>query len=246
MEPTRLNQVVAVEKGVKTRTQLEITKAYHMAQKPVLFNGFTKSYQRLKEENENFPPENKLVEVKVTTLLNTVRKNMAELFDVTATKDWANCTAKADIVVDDVVLYPSVPATYLLFLEKQLVDMATFVKTLPVLDPTEEWNLDNVSNTYKTIATQTIKTKKVQKPLVLLEPTDKHPGNAIVITDDVNVGHWNNIKMSGAIKEEDREALVLRVEKLIKAVKFARETANYSVAPEINVSDRLLGWVFAK
>lgn len=246
METQRLNQVIAVEKGVKTRTQQEITQAYHLAQKPVLFNGFTKTYEAIKDGGENFPPENKLVEVKVPALLTKIRKNMAELFDITATKDWANCSAKADIVVDGTVLVADVPATHLLFLEKQLVDMATCVKTLPVLDPTEAWNLDNVSNTYKTMAIQTIKTKKIQKPLVLLAPTDKHPGQAQLITEDETVGNWNNIKMSGAITEQDREALVLRVEKLIKAVKFARETANFTPAPEVNVSDKILGWVFAK
>lgn len=246
MEKLRLNQVIAVEKNIKNRTQQNITVAYHKSQKPVLFNGFSKTYQPLKEENEKFPPENKLVEVKVTTLLKDVQNNLAELFDIEATKDYANCNAKADVTIDGVVLVSQAPATYLLFLEKQLTDLANSVKTLPVLDATEEWTFDTNSLTYKTIATQTIKTKKVQEALVLIPPTDKHPGQAVQVTNDINVGNWNNVKMSGAISEPDKQALTLRVESLIKAVKFARETANLTEAPEVNVSDKLLGWLFAK
>src|SRR5579863_8555557 len=124
MEKQRLNQVIAVEKNIKTRTQQAITVAYHKSQKPVLFNGFTKKYEPLSADGEQFPPENKLVEVKVTNLLQEVRNNLAELFDVEATKDYANCTAHADVVVDSQVLVAKAPATYLLFLEKQLTDLA--------------------------------------------------------------------------------------------------------------------------
>jgi hypothetical protein len=244
MEKLRLNQIIAVEKNIKNRTQQNITVAYHKSQKPVLFNGFSKTYKTIKEGGELFPPENKLVEVKVTQLLDEVRNNMAELFDIEATKDYANCTAKSDVTIDGVVLVEQAPATYLLFLEKQLTDMATFVKSLPVLDATEEWTWDGKSLTYKTAATQTIKTKKVQEALMLVPPSEKFPGQAVQITNDVNVGNWDNIKMSGAISEPQKQKLVLRVEKLIKAVKFARETANLTEAPEVNVSDKLLGWLF--
>jgi hypothetical protein len=42
--------------------------------------------------------------------------------------------AKADIKVGDAVIARDVPVTYLIWLEKQLVEMATVVGKLPVLD----------------------------------------------------------------------------------------------------------------
>lgn len=242
----KLNQVISVEKNVKTRTQQAITVEYHKSKKPVLFAGFTKSYTALREDGEKFPSENKLVETKVTNVLSAIQKNLAELFDIEATKDYANCNAKADVVVEGQVLVSQAPATYLLFLEKQLTDLATEFRSLPVLDATEEWKWDGVAFLYKTDATQTIKTKKIQKALVLMPPTEKHPGQAVQITEDETVGNWNTIKMSGAMTETDKQALVLRVETLIKAVKFAREAANLTEAPDQNISDKLVSWLFAK
>ena len=39
---------------------------------------------------------------------------MTEIFDLTARKDWSNCIARGDIVVDSVPLLVDVPVTYLL------------------------------------------------------------------------------------------------------------------------------------
>ena len=48
----KLNQIIAVEKGVKARTQRTVTDTYHACQKPALFNGFDKTYQPKDEEGE--------------------------------------------------------------------------------------------------------------------------------------------------------------------------------------------------
>jgi hypothetical protein len=85
--------------------------------------------------------------------------------DITATKDYANCHASADVVLDGQVLIQSAPATYLLFLEKQLSDLHTFVDKMPTLDETDDWTRDENSTLFKTAAIPTQRTKKVQKPL---------------------------------------------------------------------------------
>lgn len=41
------------------------------------------------------------------------------MFDVVATQDFANCQAKADVMVEGRVLIKDAPVTHLLFLEKQ-------------------------------------------------------------------------------------------------------------------------------
>ena len=64
------------------------------------------------------------------------------------------------MVVDGKVLLSQVPATYLLFIEKQLVDLHTFIKKLPVLDPSETWAFDPSADCWATEPVQTVKTKK--------------------------------------------------------------------------------------
>jgi hypothetical protein len=121
----KLNQVIAIEKGTKSRSLQDLTEAHHTLQKPALLAGIARTYRPKDEEGEQFPPESTRVQVKAEDVIRKTSEVLTKLFDVVATKDWANCTAKADVTVDGTVLLSQVPATYLLFLEKQLVDLHT-------------------------------------------------------------------------------------------------------------------------
>ena len=133
----RLNQIIAIEKGVKSRSFQELTEAHQELQKPALLSGIARTYRPKDEEGEQFPPESTRVQIRADDVIRQTVRVLTQLFDVTATKDWANTRARADVVVDGQTLLTQVPATYLLFLEKQLVDLHTFVKKLPVLDAAE-------------------------------------------------------------------------------------------------------------
>ena len=54
---TRLNQIIAVEKGVKSRSFQELTDAHHALQKPALLSGISRTYRPKDEEGEQLPPE---------------------------------------------------------------------------------------------------------------------------------------------------------------------------------------------
>jgi hypothetical protein len=242
---TKLNQIIAIEKGIKSRSVSEVSELYKTVQKPALFDGFNKAYSPLKDDDEHHPPQSQRVQFNGVEVLRQVANQLTELFDVTATKDFANCHAIADVTVDGEVLLSKAPATYLLFLEKQLTDLHTFVGKLPVLDPAEEWKLDPNSNLYKTPPSKTVKTKKVQKPIVLYPATVEHPAQTQLITEDVTVGNWEQVKLSGALPEPRRKALLSRIEKLQKAVKFAREQANDTEVTDKKVGDKILQWLLA-
>ena len=107
-----------------------------------LLAGIARTYRPKDEEGETFPPESTRVQIKANDIIRQTTEALTKLFDATAAKDWTNCQAKADVVVDGQTLLEQVPATYLLFLEKQLVDLHTFVKKLPVLDASETWTFD--------------------------------------------------------------------------------------------------------
>lgn len=113
----KLSQIIAVEKGVKSGSLRELTDAHHALQKPPLLAGISRTYQPKDEEGEQLPPESTRVQVKTEDVLRRTAAVLTRLFDITATKDWANCAAKADIVVDGRTLLTDVPVSYLLFLE---------------------------------------------------------------------------------------------------------------------------------
>lgn len=58
----KLNQIIAIEKGVKAQTYSALTEIHKAVQKPELFNGFAKTYQKVNEEGEDLPAERKRVQ----------------------------------------------------------------------------------------------------------------------------------------------------------------------------------------
>ncbi|MCO5165880.1 MAG: hypothetical protein M9894_05875 [Planctomycetes bacterium] len=239
----KLNQVLAVEKATKGRVASELTDMHHALQKPSLLTGFAKTYQKKDEDGDDHPPERQKVQVVATDMLRRAGRLLIELLDVTASKDWANCQAKADVVVDGRVILEGAPATFLLFLEKQLTDLNTFVAKIPVLDPSEDWAFDESTSLYKTDPVQTTRTKKVQRPIVLYQATKEHPAQTQLITEDLSVGTWVTVKHSGALPAPHKDALLERIRRLAAAVKFARETANATEAPRKDVGQRLLDYL---
>ncbi|WP_437739911.1 hypothetical protein WME73_30390 [Sorangium sp. So ce302] len=240
----RLNQIIAIEKGVKARSHQRLTEAHHALQKPALLSGISRTYRSKDEEGEQLPPEATRVQAKAEDIIRSTADILGELFDVTATKDYANCKARADVVVDGKVLLTGAPVTYLLFLEKQLVDMNTFIKKLPVLDASESWTFDPSGDSWATEPVQTARTKKIPRNHVKAEATDKHPAQVEVYHEDVVVGYWKTVKFSGALPARRINELLDRVEKLQKAVKFAREEANNQTVEEQKVGAAVLGFLF--
>ena len=240
----KLNQIIAVEKGVKSGSLRELTDAHHALQKPALLAGISRTYQPKDEEGEQLPPESTRVQVKTEDVLRQTATVLTRLFDVTATKDWANCSAKADVMVDGRALLRDVPVSYLLFLEKQLVDLHTFVKKLPLLDAAEDWTFEESADCWRTDQVRTIRTKKVPRNHVKAEATEKHPAQVEVYTEDVTAGHWTTVKFSGALPARRVNALLDRVEKLQHAVKFAREEANGADVTDQTTGEVVFGYLF--
>ncbi|MDY6784202.1 MAG: hypothetical protein SW833_16915 [Cyanobacteriota bacterium] len=240
----RLNQIIAIEKGIKSRSVQELAESHRAVQKPALLSGISRTYRPKDEEGEQLPPESKKVEVKVEEILRQTQEVLTKLFDITATKDWTNCQARADVTVDGQVLVTRAPVSYLLFLEKQLTDLQTFVKKLPVLDASETWNFDENADCWATEPVQTLKTFKTPRNHVKAEATEHHPAQVEVYYEDVTVGYWRTVKFSGALPAQRVNQLLDRLEKLQQAVKFAREEANNTEVEEQRVGERIFNYLF--
>jgi len=240
----KLNQVLAIEKGVKSKAHSTVSSLYHQLQKSALLSGQTRHYNPVDEDGVRLPSENNRVQVKATDVLKTAIKSLTELFDVTAQKDFANCNAWADVIIDGSVLLDGVPVTNLLFIEKQLTDIKTLVGKIPVLDLDTDWTFDTNAGVFKSLPVMTTKTKKVQKPIVLYPATPEHPAQTQLTSEDVVVGQWTTVRQSGALPSDKRDQMLDRVGKLLEAVKFARESANSTEAKRVSVGEKVLGFVF--
>ena len=243
------NQILAIEKGVKQHAEKDLTKAHFGLAKKELLSGISRVYRPLDEDGEQFPAEDQQVQVRVPEVIKNTEAVLASMFDIVATKDWTNCKARADIIVDAgtehaVVLVKQAPATYLLWLEKQLVDMYTFVRKLPVLPASDKWEWDSNQNCYRSQSYDTAKKKKIPRAFVKYEATTEHPAQVEMVMDDCLQGYWTTTNYSGALPAQQVQELKTRVEKLQNAVRFARQQANSVDAEEVKVSEKILGYLF--
>lgn len=241
---TLLHQVLALEPGVRARTGKALTDLHRKLGKDQLLSGLTRTYQPRDAEGEKLPGESTKVQVKADEALTQAAKAFTDMFDVVATKDFGNTVAEADVVVDGETLIENAPATYLLWLEKQLVDLHTFVSKLPTLDPAENWTYDPNSSAFRTDTLQSTRTKKVPRNHVKAEATDRHPAQVDVYYEDVIVGDWSTVKFSGALPADRVRELLTRVEKVQDAVKAARQEANTVEVTQQKVGDKLFDYVF--
>ncbi|MEW1922219.1 hypothetical protein [Streptomyces sp. NPDC088360] len=242
---TRLSQIVAVEKTRKTEAYGALTAAHHEVMKSPLLTGISRTYRPRDEEGEQLPAESTRVQLRAEDAISRALSGLAPFYDVTATKDWANTTARADIRIGDQIVISQAPVTYLLFLEKQLTSLHTFVEKLPVLDPAEQWSWDDQAGVWRTAAYETIRSKKVPRNHVKAPATDRHPAQVDVYFEDVPVGTWTTVKYSGALPATRRQALLDRIQLMRDAVKYAREEANSAEIQNQHPGATLLNYLFA-
>lgn len=245
MAKPQLNQVIAVEKGIKGRAASTITKSYQRLQKGGLTEGLVRKFTPKDEDGEQLPTEKKNVQVVVEDELTEVVAAKSEHFDVVARKDWANTEARADVVVEGNVVLSDVPVTYLLSLEKELEDWRTYVSKLPTLDTSVVWASEDggISRSEPVLKNRT---KKVQKPIVLYDATEEHPAQTNLITEDVVVGQWTETSLSGAISVRRQKELLTRANKMLDAVKEARVRGNTHEVKDVSVSGQIFGYLLNK
>jgi hypothetical protein len=241
---THLSPVIAAEKKKKEKVAQELAKAQGVLGQASNLAGISRTYRPKIDGGDQYPPESTRVRNKVKPVLKDVQTALVELFDVIATKDWTNCVAKADVVVDGKPLIKGAPTTYLLFLEKQLAEILSFVKKIPTLDAAEDWHHDDSQDCYATEPTETVRTKKIPRNHVRAEATDKHPAQVDLYMEDVPEGYWKTIKYSGAIPAKELNEVTERIEKLQHAVLFAREEANKTEVIDQRPGKSVLAYIF--
>jgi hypothetical protein len=241
----KLNQLIAVLQSVKQNSTKAKTEVYHLVQKPALFQGLSRTFQPREEDGFVHPSETQKLTLKASELLEKFNQACSEFWDLSATQDWANTEAKASIVVDGQTILTDVPVSYLLFLEKQLADVKSFVQSLPVLAIDKDWRHDPGRGCFVTEPKETVKTKKITEFVTVFEPTEHHPGQAKEVTKDVVEGTWSLVEFSGALPKDRVDELLKRVDKLSKAVIQAREEANSRDVNPKQVADSVFGYLFA-
>ena len=243
----KLNQINALVTARKGDAEKQVTELYKLVQKEQLFAGRERTYRPLDEVNgQKLPPESQRVQQRADDLIRQAREKWAELWNLVATQDAGNQRAKADITVDGKALLEGVPVASLLFLDKQVNDLETFVSKLPTPDPAEEWTHDPNTGLLRSRTTESVRTSKEPTVIVKYPATTEHPAQTELFTKDVPVGNWTQILYSGCIPTDRKNAILARVRKLQDAIKLAKEQANLLDVERQKPADALLGYVFGE
>lgn len=242
-QTTALHQLLAVRDTIKNSTNTTITGIYHQLQKPDAFDGLIRTYRPYAEDGTPLPGERKMVQRRVPDLVANAEDAWVKLIDLTAAVDLANTAASADIVIDGRVLVAAVPATTLLWLEKQLADVIALWRKVPVLSPDREWSFNEALGVHQAAALVTVRSEKRQEPLVLYPATDKHPAQTQLMTTDVPAGEWTAVAQSGAMPMNVVAAQLGKLEKLVIAVKTAREKANQQPVSNVTIGAQIFDYL---
>ena len=241
----KLNQINAIVTSRKGEAEKTVTEMYKLIQKEQLFAGRERTYRPLDEINgQKLPPESQKVQQCADELIKQAVAKWTELWNLVLTQDTGNQHAKADIIVDGKAIMSNVPVTTLLFLDKQVNDLETFVNKLPTPDPAEEWSHDPNSGLLRSKATESIRTSKEPTVVVKYAATKEHPAQTELIYKDVAVGTWTQILYSGSIQADKKNAVLARIKKLQDAIKIAREQANLHEVDRQKAGEPLMAYVF--
>ena len=80
----KLNQVIAIEKGTKSRTFQELTDTHQSLQKPAQLSGISRTYRPKDEEGEQLPPESMRVQEKAEDVIRKTVTSLTKLFNVSS------------------------------------------------------------------------------------------------------------------------------------------------------------------
>jgi hypothetical protein len=246
----KLHEILAVESGLQTAAKKineETIKTF--GKKDEHFVEMVRDVKHFAEEDAKLDTNE--AKAMVTTvfdkLLYTVQPNVRAL-DAYMQKEATNQKAAADIIVGDAKLATDVPATVLLGLETKLTELRTVYEAIPTLAPGPTWEPDadrrKTGGVYRSVHPDvTFRTKKTMKPIIMAPATDHHPAQVQAIQEDVPVARITTQYWSGMITSAQKSDLLGRVDRLLRAVKRARQRANATEVEKRTIGRELFDFI---
>jgi len=243
----KLHELLAVMADTTNAAQAVTTETSTVfAKKPDHFRGQSKTvnFFESSREGEN-TVENKQMVTTVADKLDHAFKSIGRHYDALLQLEEANGRARADLIVDGTTILKDVPATFLLGMESRLKAVREMILNIPTLEMSIKWTPDaNLGEgTYRSEATVSMKTEKSLKSRILVEPTKEHPAQVEKWNEDVSVARIETTHTSSMITPHEKSAMILRCDKMISAVKKARQRANTVDVKDLSIAKEIFGYI---
>lgn len=243
----KLHELLAVEPELRAAAQRELQRVKAMFESGSgRFIGRSRKYIPLVEDTTaQLPPEFTNLASNVEAELGVMGEAFAKWVDAVVEKEVTNTSAEArgSVVIDGKALFESLPATALLALEQRVAELRKVYAAIPTLDPTEEWNRDDSTGTYRSGVRLQNRDEKVRRSHVLYEATPEHPAQVESYSEPRVVGKWETIIFSGELEITDRRGRLERLDKLVRAIKEARMRANCAEVLGDHVGQKILDYI---
>ena len=241
----RLNGHIAAGTEAKTAFEKIKGETYHVFKGKDIFFGVVKEYKPRVDGEDLTEGERKEVIATVKERLDWTNRPAMKVLDFEATRENTNTIAKADLEVDGVVLIKDVPATVLLGLESKLKAIRDYYDAVPTLDLSKKWEETGDRGIKKCGPSVTYRTKKKTIPIVLMAATKEHPAQVKAEVEDIIIGQFESTYFSGAAHPGDKANWLIRLDKLIEAVKRAQTKANEVEIQAMPIGEILFKFVHA-
>ncbi len=249
----KLHAVLAVEPDIEAAAKKIMKETVEtFVKRTEHFGGYTrvlKFYDEKRQHEAAAATEIKELTTTVPERLDYQSGFISRWIDAAAQKEATNQIAKADIIVDGKTIAFDVPATLLLNLEHKLKAIRDTFKVIPTLRPGIKWVEDNQKGKGIYRAENPEKTHKTEKIIEYTEiakATIEHPAQVEKLTVDKPVGDYEREVWSGMMSSADKAELLKRTDRLIQAVKMARQRANDIEVQSIEIASAIFDYLQIK
>jgi hypothetical protein len=248
----QLHEVLAVEQDLKNAAKKVIEEGRKsFKEKPHLFTAGQRKLSMFDEDRKN-EEEAAFQYSELTSTVNQkidyIKDFVVKALDATMQKEVTNQNARADIEIDGDSLVNNVPATMLLTLEKEMIQIRNLYEAIPTLQNGMKWVKDESAgkDIWKMgIPEITNKTEKKLKYQILVPATKEHPAQVEKWNVDEVVGRYEKTLASGMITSARKAVLLGRIDGLIRAIKKARTRANKEEVKKVSVGKVLFDYINA-
>jgi hypothetical protein len=247
MPKTKLHELLAVMADTTNAAQAiqEETKTT-FSKKPERFRGGVKTvtFLDVARSGENSVTETALVDT-VDSKLEYSFMTLGRHYDALLQLEEANQRAKADLVVDGQTLMQGAPAQFLLGMESRLKSLREVVLAAPTIEPGIKWEADVTAGGHVFVADMApnFKTEKTVKHKVLYDATDKHPAQIEKWNEDVPVARIETRNISGMLTPLRKSEILGRLDRLLAAVKQARQRATTVEVENLHIAKGMFAYV---
>ncbi len=246
---TQLYEILAVESSLEKVSRTLTQESIKTFSKDNLFKGFTKRLEMFNEDDQILNESSFLkLETTVSENLTYLMPSISKYWRTVLSKDMANQSAIADIVLTDgYVIAKDVPATFLLGLESKLGELRKLYQALPTLAPGIKWEADELERKgiYTNITPDISFKTETKTEFVEISPaTKEHPAQVTGVKNVKNVGKYTTNNQSGMISSFQKAETLTRLDEMLSAVKKARMRANdVKITPDPQAPITILGYI---